>query len=161
MISQNSQQPKLDYLFSELTSVKSHVQLKQQILLPPESQVKTWEEEIILYNKQKIEERQLLSWTSAKTDFQERLGISLGCMAEGFTTVGTGWQHWRGPYLHRIILQTSKGGWSRSEGQSGIPFTVSDLVMNGRILLPAREPEGIWAEVDNFFQMCGQLATHG
>lgn len=61
MISQNSQQPKLDYLFSELTSVKSHVQLKQQTLLPPESQVKTWEEEIILYNKQKIEERQLLS----------------------------------------------------------------------------------------------------
>lgn len=38
MISQNSQQAKLDYLFSELTSVKSHVQLKQQILLPPESQ---------------------------------------------------------------------------------------------------------------------------
>lgn len=48
MISRNSQQPKLDDLFSELTSAKSHVQLKQQILVPPEGQVKTWEEEIIL-----------------------------------------------------------------------------------------------------------------
>lgn len=143
MISRNSQQPKLDDLFSELTSAKSHVQLKQQILVSPEGQVKTWEEEIILYKKQKIEERQVLSWTSAKTDLQERrFGISLGCGPEGSTTLETGWQHWRGPYLPRIILQTSKGGWTGSEGQSGIPLTASDLVMNGRILLqPGNQKE--------------------
>lgn len=138
MISQNSQRPKLDDLFSELTSVTSHVQLQQQISGPPEGQVQTWEQKIIPYNKQKIEEKQLLSWASGKNKSSGKKAWDFSGLS---TTIKTGWQHWRGPYLHRINLQTSKGGWAGSEGQSGIPFTESESVMNGRILQPGNQKE--------------------
>lgn len=129
--------------------------------MPPESQVKTWKEEIIPYNKPTIKERQPLSWTSGKTGLQERrLGISVGCRAEGFTTLETGWQCWKGPYLHRISLQTSKGAWAGSKGQSGILFTVSDFSDEWQYPPSAREPEGIWAEGVISFQIWDQLATH-
>ena len=141
---QNLEQPKLDDLFLDLTLVKSWVQLQQQTLVPHESQDKSQEEEIIPYKKPTIKERQPLSWTSGKKVLRERRpGISAGCRAEGFTTLETGWQHWRWLYLHRINLQSSKGGWADSEGQSGILFRVSEFSDEQQYPPLAMEPEGI------------------